>query len=163
MPWMPPHATAVWARSAAAVAWLVTLVACTVDTSSVCAIPPCGLPKVQIDYTLVGFPPERVDRSVRVGSGFRGTLRVGDSVTLYLVTTYGPGSSTDTTRTALTWALSDSVAAHVAPTAQGGGRITAVALGKVGTVLASGFPYGVFACGSPSAGCDRVNEIVVVP
>ncbi|CAN5794413.1 hypothetical protein BH11GEM1_BH11GEM1_32320 [soil metagenome] len=37
--------------------------------------------------------------------------------------------------------------------AQGGARITAVALGKVGVVLANGVRYEVIACGNPTGGC----------
>ena len=47
------------------------------------------------------------------------------------------------------WALSDSAAARVALDAQGGARITAVALGKVGAVIANGVRYEVIACGNP--------------
>ncbi|CAN5794542.1 hypothetical protein BH11GEM1_BH11GEM1_32330 [soil metagenome] len=100
MPWTTLPATAVWARCGAAVAWLIALVACKVDTTSVCAILPCGFPQAQVGLSLVGFPPGRVDRSAPVGSGFRGTFRVGDSVTLYLVRSLGPGSvPADTVRT----------------------------------------------------------------
>ncbi len=99
MPRTPPHAPSVWARRAAGVG-LVALMACTVDTTSVCALPPCGLPQVQVGLSLVGFPPGRVDRSAPVAGLFRGTFRVGDSVALYLIRSLGPGAvPADTVRT----------------------------------------------------------------
>lgn len=91
-------------------------------------------------------------------------MRIGDSVTLYLVRSLGPGSTpADTIRTGLAWALSDSTAARIAIDVQGGGRITAIATGKVGQVIANGTRYDIISCFNPFGGCDRLGELAVVP
>lgn len=144
--------------------FLPTFGACKADGAQGCVIGPCGPPAVSLGLSLVGFPPGRVDRSTVVGSGFRGTMRIGDSVTLYLVRSLGPGSTpADTIRTGLAWALSDSTAARIAIDVQGGGRITAIATGKVGQVIANGTRYDIISCFNPFGGCDRLGELAVVP
>jgi hypothetical protein len=114
---------------------------------------------------VAGFPVDHVDRNTVVNNaGYRGTIRVGETVTLYLVKNFGYGASpVDTLRQGMTWALSDSNAVHITALANGDGRITAVAPGTMGQVVVSGGHYDIFDCGGPSGICSRVVEIDVVP
>ena len=135
-----------------------------VDTTSVCVIPPCGSPPVANGLSIVRFPPGRVDRTAAVTLGYRGTMRVGESFTLYLVNSFGPvAAPADTIRTGVTWALGDSVAARVAGDGQGGARVTGVAPGVADKVFASGTQYLIWSCFGPYGGCDRITEVLVQP
>ena len=152
------------AFAVAALVSAATLGGCKAEITTGCVLGPCGPPSVGNTLSLVGFPQARVDRNTVVGDGYRGTLRVGETVTLYLVKSLGPGAPTaDTIRTNVTWALSDSAAARVTGGPQGAGVITAIAAGSVGQVLVNGTRYEVISCFGPFGGCDRVKEVVVLP
>src|SRR6476646_8896812 len=119
--------TPTWKRTqvSAALLCVATLGACKVESKGhVCVLGPCGPPDVHYALSVVGFPPGKVDNSAVVNGGYRGTMHVGESVTLYLINSLGPGApGADTIRTGMVWALSDSTAARIAVDAQGGGRI----------------------------------------
>ena len=153
------------ALASAALVFSATLGACHLESKSgACALGPCGPPTNQYSLSLVGFPADKVDVNTVVGGGYRGTMHVGESVTLYLVNSISAGyAPADTIRTGVVWALSDSTAARIAVDAQGGGRITAITVGVVGKIFANMTQYDVvFACFNYTH-CDRVTELAVIP
>jgi hypothetical protein len=131
------------------------------DTSSVCILGPCYSAGTPQTY-LLGFPIDRVDRSVvTTGGGSRGTLRVGESVRLVVVRSLDViAAPAETLRAGLTWALRDSVVARISADGQGTGVLEARTPGVVGLVLVDGFSRTPWACDGT---CWRVDEIVVVP
>lgn len=152
------------ARLAALALAVSAVVSCHSGNSDGCLIGPCVLAPPAMHLSLVGFPPNGVDRGTVVSGGYRGTLRVGESVTLYVVRSFGPGATpADTIRTDVRWALSDSLAASIATMPDGGGRLTGVVVGTVGAVMVNQQRYDVMSCFNIYGGCDQVSTIAVTP
>jgi hypothetical protein len=141
---------------------LASLGGCGFDTTSVCAIPPCGAPSGGSNLSLVGFPPGRVDRTTLHTGGYHGVLHVGDEVTLHLERSAGTvGSPVDTVR-AVAWALTDSAAASIVVQPGGGALLSARAPGPVGYVKTNGTFERMLAC-TPTRICDVLSGIDVLP
>lgn len=133
-----------------------------IDTSSVC-IADCGPPTLQKSLVAVGFPQGRVDRTAVGPSGYyRGRLLVGESVTLFVISTNLPGFSADTIRRVV-WGLSDSVAVAIQGQSDGGGRLTGRAPGVVTRVQGNGTPLVILSCPGSPGYCDRLEAIVITP
>jgi hypothetical protein len=123
----------------------------------------CGTPVGTYDPPdlMIGFPESKLDTSASAtGRGARGLLRVGDSVTFYVVS--GLNFPNDTVRN-VSWAA-DTTTAHVLVRSDGGMTLVATALGAVviytGDIVASWV-----ACQTTAEvlTCTTINEIDVVP
>ena len=108
-----------------------------------------------------GFPSERVDRTTTAGvDSYRGTLHVGDTVSLRLLVQID--STAPSPVTIVKWELADSAIAHVTSDSGGIGRLTAIAPGRLPALVANGTSREVVACYARNV-CTTVTEIDVVP
>ena len=123
----------------------------------------CGTPVGTFDPPdfMIGFPVAKLDTSASAtGGGVRGLLRVGDTVTFYVVS--GLNFPNDTLRN-VSWAA-DTTTAHVFVRPDGGMTLVATALGSVmiytGDIVAS---WAVCQAVAGSFTCTTIDEIDVVP
>jgi hypothetical protein len=146
---------------------LTTSLSCrTQEISGSCLLGPClpNSPPLTATY-VVGFPPDRVDATTTTSTGgYRGTLPVGGTLSLRLVSIRGDGPpAKGDTLSAVTWAVTDSSIASVTSEVNGVGTFTALRAGSLGPVYANGQPhYDLYACDSTN-GCARVSEVVLIP
>jgi len=151
-----------------AIGLLVFLAACKVTSEPFCLEidGPCAN-TAQPGSFIFGFPYEKLDTraSVGGGAGYAGTLHVGDMVLLHLVSQPRGEvtQATDTVRS-VGWGLTDSLAAHIESLPNGVGRLTAIAPGRVGLILANGSSQ-MWSCHTESFAfaCSSVARIDVVP
>jgi hypothetical protein len=113
--------------------------------------------------TIIGLPSSALDPASLNTNGFRATQHVVDQVTFYLVRGDYLNRSADTVRD-VTWALADHASAQISRQADGGGRLVATAVGRVGRVMANQ-TTDLRSCGVflGSDGCAAVASIDVVP
>lgn len=143
-------------RLVGAVAALAALsAACKIDTSTACldAFGPCGPNGGQV-YAVAG-------RFAHTPSANGVTLSVGDTATLYYVTTWGnPQFSADTVRS-VAWSVSNPSVATIASGPNGAGILVGAAPGRVAGLTANGnSQFTVWVCG---AGCSPIESIDVIP
>lgn len=123
----------------------------------------CGTPVGTFDPPdfMIGFPAAKVDTSASAtGGGARGLLRVGDTVTFYVVSALN--FPNDTLRNVI-W-TADTTTAHVFVRPDGGMTLVATALGPV-MIYTGDIVVNWSAC-QTAAGvstCMAINEIDVVP
>ena len=128
-----------------------------------CLDGPCGSRGPTRELVILGFPPERVDRSAPLPQGgFQGELRVGESATLYLVG--APAGRLvdvplDTIRTAA-WAVTNPSVARIDRGADGRGVLVGLAPGTV-VVTADGQRRIAWACRATE--CAAVSDVAVLP
>ena len=134
------------------------LVACTFDFDlgpMFCGMEgPCDSVAGFVAPWITGLPFERASIS---DAGWEDLVQ-GDSVALYLVSGDNPSNPRDTVR-AVTWAVTDSAVARIAPGLGGSGVLVARAPGSFNITANGGVPP-MFACG-PS-GCARINLLRVI-
>jgi hypothetical protein len=110
---------------------------------------------------MIGFPAAKLDTNASAtGGGARGLLRVGDSVTFYVVS--GLNFPNDTLRNVI-W-TADTTTAHVFVRPDGGMTLVATALGSV--MIYTGDIVANWVACQTDAGvftCMPMNEIDVVP
>ena len=110
---------------------------------------------------MIGFPRAKLDTTANAtGGGARGLLRVGDTVTFYVVSS--SNFPHDTLRT-VSWSA-DTTTARISVRADGGTRLMATALGRV--MVHTGDIVAVWSACGTAAGvytCTTMNEIDVVP
>jgi len=106
---------------------------------------------------VVGFPTTKVTAYIQNGSqAFRGDLKVGDTLTLYLVS---PPLAGDTLRTVAWSTDASSPQLQLEAGAQGRGKATAVAAGNAYLVQANGQPLALWSCSA--AVCNRLEYVTV--
>jgi hypothetical protein len=116
---------------------------------------------------IVGLDPNTVERGVTLPSGgHRAVLRVGDTVTLHLVlgsSAVSVSEARDTVR-AVTWSATDSSAATLEEDGNGGLRLIAARVGRVGMIMANGGAMAMWACDQASTpvSCFYVTAIDVI-
>lgn len=143
------------------------LIGCDMPTFSglICAYESddCGTPVGTVNPSdfMIGFPAAKLDTSASAtGGGVRGLLRVGDTVTFYVVS--GLNFPNDTLRNVI-W-TADTTTAHVFVRPDGGMTLVATALGSV--MIYTGDIVASWAACQIAAGvftCTTINEIDVVP
>ena len=102
---------------------------------------------------VVGFPVMSVD------SLSQGTLHVGETVMLRLVTFSAGG--VDTSRTAA-WSLPGTItSARITQGANGVGQLEAIAPGTIDLVTVDGLPSPIWWCDASL--CARLTRVVIVP
>jgi hypothetical protein len=120
-----------------------------------------GFPPVQ-GY-IIGFPTTKLDTSATQPSEARGVLRVGDSITLYVVTASGFPNPPFDTLTNVVW-YTDTSTAQISTRADGGRTLVAKAPGRL-VVAPAGVDAAVWACDIVQSvyGCSLLGEIDVLP
>jgi len=131
------------------------------DFESGCSSSGLGSSSASWRVFISGFPAERVDRTTVAGlNGYRGTLRVGDTVTFRLVVQIDSVSPSPVT--IVKWELADSAVARITSDSGGVGTLTAIAPGKLLPLVANGTAYSqVFACDARNV-CAAVADIDIV-
>jgi hypothetical protein len=117
-----------------------------------------------IRYYVVGFPANKFDRSTTApGGGYRGTMHIGDTLTLRLTMTETESIAAGVSVPAYRWDVMDSSVAQIMTNGDGSGTITALGPGTLSPVAANTTWYSdVYSCDAHGE-CARVSEIVVVP
>jgi hypothetical protein len=122
---------------------------------------PCTSGPTTVSF-ITGFPVDKVDHTTAVAFGFRGVMRVGDAVSLYVVR----GDQADITSAADTvrgvqWAIDSQTAAQLTMQLDGGARLVAKSVGQVGMITANGSAVQ-YACKFRNE-CSLISQIDVVP
>ena len=144
---------------------VVVAAACTSNNGCLEIDGPCPGPRTPASFIL-GFPTASVDlvSGPINGSGSRGVMHVGDTVTLHLVRdSIGEVLTASDTIRAVTWSMSDQSAASLVPVSGGAALLIGKAPGRVGLVIANGLTV-MYSCGpiSGSRGCAPVGAIDVI-
>lgn len=119
-------------------------------------------PSPPTHYEVIGYPRAWIDGSATNGSaGYRLTMHVGDTTTLYVVTAASfPQGPFDTLRT-VHWtvdSLGNSTAARITVRADGGGKLMAIAPGSV-SVRDGSFDGRGAACDVKDIGYDATSSV----
>jgi len=127
-----------------------------------------GSSPISTDYIL-GFDPSTVDRTALLPQGgYRVLLRVGDTVTLHLVSlSAGDFAHPRDTVHLVNWGITDSSSVSSALEDFGGGlRLIGKQAGRAGSIRANGSYPAMWACAKDTSGpnaCTYISAIDVVP